>query len=106
MAFLNLVVVEAARVVVRQATETALTAAISSTAALSLDTLTVSATSSPTTTAIPSVPPPSSTTDTNTVVNGGGNGGNNGGGGGGGSNSSSLLFFVALGFGVVFTNLW
>ncbi|MCJ1313771.1 hypothetical protein MMC25_007451 [Agyrium rufum] len=29
-----------------------------------------------------------------------------GGGGGGGGQSSPLLFFVALGFGVVFTNLW
>ncbi|KAK6332808.1 hypothetical protein TWF696_002830 [Orbilia brochopaga] len=29
-----------------------------------------------------------------------------GGGGGGGSQNSPLLFFVALGFGVVFTNLW
>lgn len=29
-----------------------------------------------------------------------------GGGGGGGPTSSPLLFFVALGFGVVFTNLW
>ncbi|KAL6715955.1 hypothetical protein ACLMJK_006917 [Lecanora helva] len=32
--------------------------------------------------------------------------GGNGGGGGGGPTSSPLLFFVALGFGVVFTNLW
>ncbi|KAL6159427.1 hypothetical protein ACJQWK_06109 [Exserohilum turcicum] len=31
---------------------------------------------------------------------------NGGGGGGGGPTSSPLLFFVALGFGVVFTNLW
>lgn len=29
-----------------------------------------------------------------------------GGGGNGGPTSSPLLFFVALGFGVVFTNLW
>ena len=29
-----------------------------------------------------------------------------GGGGSGGPTSSPLLFFVALGFGVVFTNLW
>lgn len=35
----------------------------------------------------------------------GGSGGG-GGGGGGGPTSSPLLFFVALGFGVVFTNLW
>ncbi|KZF26058.1 hypothetical protein L228DRAFT_264488 [Xylona heveae TC161] len=33
-------------------------------------------------------------------------GGSGGGGGGGGGSSSPLLFFVALGFGVVFTNLW
>merc|ERR1712157_185109 len=33
-------------------------------------------------------------------------GGSDGGGGGGGPTSSPLLFFVALGFGVVFTNLW
>ncbi|EWC45238.1 hypothetical protein DRE_05965 [Drechslerella stenobrocha 248] len=32
--------------------------------------------------------------------------GGGGGGGGGGSQNSPLLFFVALGFGVVFTNLW
>ncbi|KAF2750903.1 hypothetical protein M011DRAFT_396044 [Sporormia fimetaria CBS 119925] len=32
--------------------------------------------------------------------------GGGGGGGGGGPTSSPLLFFVALGFGVVFTNLW
>ncbi|KAI0409878.1 hypothetical protein F4802DRAFT_5245 [Xylaria palmicola] len=32
--------------------------------------------------------------------------GKDGGGGGGGGSSSPLLFFVALGFGVVFTNLW
>merc|ERR1712157_712709 len=32
--------------------------------------------------------------------------GNGNGNGGGGNSSSPLLFFVALGFGVVFTNLW
>jgi hypothetical protein len=31
---------------------------------------------------------------------------NGGGGGGGGPTNSPILFFVALGFGVVFTNLW
>lgn len=35
-----------------------------------------------------------------------GNGSGNGNGNGSGSGSSPLLFFVALGFGVVFTNLW
>lgn len=38
---------------------------------------------------------------------GGNNSGNgNGNGNGSGQGSSPLLFFVALGFGVVFTNLW
>ncbi|KAI4249465.1 MAG: hypothetical protein LQ352_005629 [Teloschistes flavicans] len=41
-------------------------------------------------------PPPASTSPTS----------NNNSGGGGGPTSSPLLFFVALGFGVVFTNLW
>ncbi|KXH34693.1 hypothetical protein CSAL01_08624 [Colletotrichum salicis] len=45
------------------------------------------------------------TTDNPTPTGNSGNGGG-GGGGGGGSTSSPLLFFVALGFGVVFTNLW
>lgn len=40
-----------------------------------------------------------------TTSSSGGNSGG-GGGGGGGPTSSPLLFFVALGFGVVFTNLW
>ncbi|KAL9110031.1 MAG: hypothetical protein Q9227_005370 [Pyrenula ochraceoflavens] len=47
--------------------------------------------SSPTSTA-----PPAATTSS----------GNDGGGSSGGPTSSPLLFFVALGFGVVFTNLW
>ncbi|KAL1873010.1 hypothetical protein Daus18300_004151 [Diaporthe australafricana] len=37
---------------------------------------------------------------------GGNNNGNGNGNGGSGQGSSPLLFFVALGFGVVFTNLW
>jgi len=46
----------------------------------------------------------SATTATASPSPTGGQGG--GGGGGGGPTSSPLLFFVALGFGVVFTNLW
>lgn len=56
------------------------------------------------TTAIAATPTdaqPTQTPPSNNDSNGGGNG-NNGGGGG----TSPLLFFVALGFGVVFTNLW
>ena len=52
-----------------------------------------SATSVMPTTTTP-IPPPAATTSAT------------GGGGGGGPTSSPLLFFVALGFGVVFTNLW
>ncbi|KAF9736311.1 hypothetical protein PMIN04_011897 [Paraphaeosphaeria minitans] len=47
-----------------------------------------------------------STTSTATPVPSQTSGGGGGGGGGGGPTSSPLLFFVALGFGVVFTNLW
>jgi hypothetical protein len=46
---------------------------------------------------IPSMPTQTTAAPTST---------NTGGGGGGGPTSSPLLFFVALGFGVVFTNLW
>ncbi|KAH9883676.1 hypothetical protein F4778DRAFT_788335 [Xylariomycetidae sp. FL2044] len=53
----------------------------------------------PSSTAISSAPMPTNTTNNNND--------NGGGGGGGGTGTSSpLLFFVALGFGVVFTNLW
>jgi len=113
MAFLNPAVVEAARAVVRQAAETALTTAISVTAPPGPGIATPSAASSPPVTAVTLSSAAPSPTDSSTLANGdpnagGGNsgGGNGGGGGGGGGNSSSLLFFVALGFGVVFTNLW
>jgi len=97
------------RVVVRQAvaTATALTSAVAS------DIL--SATPSPSPTSA-SPAPTASASPTETTANGGSNtnlpptqngspGGNSGSGNQGG-NSSPLLFFVALGFGVVFTNLW
>ncbi|KAL2142720.1 hypothetical protein VTI28DRAFT_808 [Corynascus sepedonium] len=110
MPFLSPAVAEAARVVVRQATETALTSALSPSSA------TISSAMSPTvssrvSTSISATPTPSSTLANGGANSGGGNSGNGGGGGnddegGGGNNSSSLLFFVALGFGVVFTNLW
>ncbi|KAM0335356.1 hypothetical protein ACHAQA_000401 [Verticillium albo-atrum] len=58
---------------------------------------TASASSTPSPTAAQTSQTPADPTQTNE--------GNNGGGGGGGA-SSPLLFFVALGFGVVFTNLW
>lgn len=71
-----------------------------------------SATSSPDPTLASSSDLPSLTTPfdspTSTTADTGnnGNGNGNGNGGGGGQGSSPLLFFVALGFGVVFTNLW
>lgn len=73
-------------------------------------------TSDPLSSSDPTSATPTSATPTDTVTTSsptgtggfdgdtGGNGGNGGGGGGGGT--SPLLFFVALGFGVVFTNLW
>lgn len=71
-----------------------------------------SATASPDPTLASSSDLPSLTTPfegpTSTAADTGNNNGNgNGNGnGGGGQGSSPLLFFVALGFGVVFTNLW
>ena len=53
-------------------------------------------------TSMPSVPSSTATASPATATPTGGGGG----GGGGGPTSSPLLFFVALGFGVVFTNLW
>ncbi|KAK4151077.1 hypothetical protein C8A00DRAFT_17478 [Chaetomidium leptoderma] len=117
MAFLNPGVVEAARVVVRQAVETALSTALSTSANLGPDTVTIGVSSTPSVTAHTLTSSGASPTDSTTLVNGdpnsgGGNGNvsgnnnNNNNNNGGGGNSSSLLFFVALGFGVVFTNLW
>ncbi|KAH8701163.1 hypothetical protein BGW36DRAFT_357786 [Talaromyces proteolyticus] len=48
----------------------------------------------------------SSTTQSASATSATSTGDSGGGGGGGGPSSSPLLFFVALGFGVVFTNLW
>jgi hypothetical protein len=48
----------------------------------------------------------SSATSTDTAATATPTSGGNGGGGGGNTTQSPLLFFVALGFGVVFTNLW
>lgn len=53
-----------------------------------------------TVTPLPAQTSTSSSSSTPTPTGGGG------GGGGGGNSQSPLLFFVALGFGVVFTNLW
>jgi uncharacterized membrane protein YgcG len=113
MPFLNPAVMEAARVVVRQATTSAVTMVISSTLTPTPASET-SITSSLLTTTVNLTQSGPSPTDTSTLANGNPNsgGGNNSGGNnnnnnnGGGGNSSSLLFFVALGFGVVFTNLW
>ncbi|KAK2055482.1 hypothetical protein LY76DRAFT_607643 [Colletotrichum caudatum] len=93
MAVIDQVLVEVSRFVVRQVSESA----------SSLPSSTATPTSS-----LGEAPSPTDTaTDNPSPTGNSGNGGGNGGGGGGGGNSSSpLLFFVALGFGVVFTNLW
>ena len=109
MAFLHPAVAEGIKVVVRQAAETA-TALISEIAS-------PTPAPSPTGGSVSSSPTISSASASDTFANGGGtaptlpptqNGGpgNPGTNNGNGNNSSPLLFFVALGFGVVFTNLW
>ncbi|KAF9875888.1 ring-8 protein [Colletotrichum karsti] len=101
MAVVNQVLVEVARLVVRQASSTDPATSFAPSTSFSPST-TSSASVVSTDTASAS---PTTSTDPQTT-NPGGNGGGGGGGGGGGSTSSPLLFFVALGFGVVFTNLW
>ncbi|KAK3694546.1 hypothetical protein B0T22DRAFT_496931 [Podospora appendiculata] len=103
MPFIDPGVAEAARLVLRQTASAAATAIAS--AASSSSSATTSVTATPTSTASTAASP----TDTSSAnpTAGTGAGGNSGGGGGsGGSSNSPLLFFVALGFGVVFTNLW
>ncbi|SPQ18351.1 94aa4d88-28d8-442d-8a1a-ff426d4237c5 [Thermothielavioides terrestris] len=103
MAFIDSIVMEGARIALRQAAATAVATSSS---------LTSVPNSSPTTTIVPASSAASPTaTDTSSLTNdAGGSGGNgntaNNNSNNGGGNSSSLLFFVALGFGVVFTNLW
>ncbi|KZL83742.1 ring-8 protein, partial [Colletotrichum incanum] len=95
MAVIDQVLVEVSRFVVRQVSESASSQPSSLAPSTVAPTSTLSESPSATAT---NVDNPSPT----------GNSGNNGsgGGGGGGNSSSPLLFFVALGFGVVFTNLW
>ncbi|GKT43148.1 E3 ubiquitin-protein ligase RNF13 [Colletotrichum spaethianum] len=85
MAVIDQVLVEVSRFVVRQVSEPP------------------SSTAAPSST-LGDTPSPTATTTDNPSPTGSSGGG--GGGGGGGNSSSPLLFFVALGFGVVFTNLW
>ncbi|KAJ9151965.1 Receptor homology region, transmembrane domain-and RING domain-containing protein 3 [Pleurostoma richardsiae] len=103
MAIINPAFVEAsqhfARAVEHQARQVA-----SSTVSSAISSATAAVATSP----VPSSTVPSSATPADTAINSGtssagGNGGQNNQGGG---SSSPLLFFVALGFGVVFTNLW
>ncbi|OHE92717.1 hypothetical protein CORC01_11998 [Colletotrichum orchidophilum] len=90
MPAIDQVFVEVSHLVLRQASQSL---SVTSSASLSAD---PTPTSNDATSIIPT------TTDNPTPTGNGGGGG----GGGGGSTSSPLLFFVALGFGVVFTNLW
>ncbi|KAL1843496.1 hypothetical protein VTJ49DRAFT_1367 [Mycothermus thermophilus] len=112
MAFLNPYVLEAARLVVRQAAETALSTipSASPTGPFSTD---PSSTAGPPITTLVNPSPTTSTptvspTESTTLVNGASNSASadNSNNNNSNGNSSSLLFFVALGFGVVFTNLW
>ncbi|KAJ0364893.1 hypothetical protein COL154_004701 [Colletotrichum chrysophilum] len=98
MAVINQVLVEVSRFVVRQAVS-------SDTPTSTLPSSAASSAAPSTTSLDPSSITPTTSSDPQSTTPAGGNGGN-GGGGGGGSTSSPLLFFVALGFGVVFTNLW
>ncbi|GAB1310559.1 Receptor homology region, transmembrane domain-and RING domain-containing protein 3 [Madurella fahalii] len=110
MTFLNPAVMEGARLVVRQTSGSVFSTVASSATNTPIFSPTPTSFSLPT--AVAPTTPPVVSTGSSTLVNGSGSGNNGdsngggGGGGGGGSNSSSLLFFVALGFGVVFTNLW
>ncbi|KAK3902620.1 hypothetical protein C8A05DRAFT_43988 [Staphylotrichum tortipilum] len=102
MVFLNFAVVDAARVVARQTAETAVTAIVQATDAASS-----AAVTSPPATILSSAAASPTTTESSTLANGSGsNGGSSNNNNNSGGNSNSLLFFVALGFGVVFTNLW
>lgn len=99
-------VLEGAALIARQATSTA-AAAITSAATGTTGTIaSVPTTSSSSVTGASGAattttnPPPSGTSIPPSATT------TTGGGGGGGGGSSPLLFFVALGFGVVFTNLW
>lgn len=79
---------------IRQATTSAISSATSS----------PDPTLAPSSTDVPSATSPLNVPTSTPADNGNGN--NNGNGNGSGQGSSPLLFFVALGFGVVFTNLW
>ncbi|CAK7227251.1 hypothetical protein SBRCBS47491_006507 [Sporothrix bragantina] len=97
---------EGAALLARQATTSAavaLTSAATTTGAIASAAPTTSATGTGISNAATTTtnPPPSGTGAPPSASTTSG-----GGGGGGGGGSSPLLFFVALGFGVVFTNLW
>ncbi|KAM7191793.1 hypothetical protein V8F20_009156 [Naviculisporaceae sp. PSN 640] len=105
MGYINPEVVEGVRAVVRQAVESATSSVLTG-----LPT-TTSPTTAPAITSATALPPltspaPTVVTDTPPSTTTAVNSGNQGSGNGGGTGSSPLLFFVALGFGVVFTNLW
>ncbi|TDZ60583.1 E3 ubiquitin-protein ligase RNF13 [Colletotrichum trifolii] len=100
MPVLNDILVEVGRIAVRQVSADPTSSFAPS----------ASPTTTPTFFSTPSSATPTSTfaADATETAEPPANTGSGGGGGGGGGNSTSspLLFFVALGFGVVFTNLW
>lgn len=101
MAILNQVLAEGARIIVRQTLSNTVTPTTSSVLLPS----TLMSTAGPLTASPTPTLSSGSPTDTN-VSNGSPTGTPGGNQPQGGQNSSPLLFFVALGFGVVFTNLW
>ncbi|KAK4193274.1 putative E3 ubiquitin-protein ligase RNF167 precursor [Podospora australis] len=107
MTFIHPALLEGARIVARQVTESGIstsapTAVSPIPTASDLTTIHLSSATAPVMSSSPTSTDPVSS-PTPGPGGGGGSGGNNG---GGSTGSSPLLFFVALGFGVVFTNLW
>jgi len=99
MTFINNALLEGARILVRQAStvdSTPLPSDPAATTAIFTQSPTQAPTSSTMTIPVTDISPTPTPTPSN----------NGAGSGGGGNSSSPLLFFVALGFGVVFTNLW
>ncbi|KAI0170479.1 hypothetical protein BJ166DRAFT_196320 [Pestalotiopsis sp. NC0098] len=93
-----------ARAVARQATDTT-TAAVTSAISTAISSATSAASTDPTSSTSSAASPTDTATDSSATDPSATSNPNSGSGGGTGT-SSPLLFFVALGFGVVFTNLW
>ncbi|KAK4218866.1 hypothetical protein QBC37DRAFT_274270 [Rhypophila decipiens] len=103
MGFINPEVVEGARMLVRQATSAVLSNTVSTALPSATNAIPTITNAAPTQPALTTPSPSTTSSDSSTTTNvANGNNPNTS----GGTGSSPLLFFVALGFGVVFTNLW